>query len=279
MNQNLPLFLDENDYKEIERKLSKDSIAKQVENNYVSLVSPTSLITKDFIKKDPLGIIFLGIKKLSALNINKDFKLEDNYIVTKDEKNLLLFIEPKNKSNDTKNNEEFINQLNEIKDNLNQQYKGKTEVNYFGSPVIAVANAQQIKKDIQNTVIISMTLLLILLIYYFKNIFTPLIIFLPTLFSALLALLILYFFKDKVSAISLSVSAILIGITIDFALHILTHYKHSNSIEELYKDITQPVILSSVTTAVSFLCLIFVRSEALKDLGLFASLSVIFLRF
>ena len=54
VNQNLPLFLDENDYKEIERKLSKDSIAKQVENNYVSLVSPTSLVTKDFIKKDPL---------------------------------------------------------------------------------------------------------------------------------------------------------------------------------------------------------------------------------
>lgn len=275
VNQNLPLFLNENDYKEIERKLQKDSIAKQVENNYVSLVSPTSLVTKDFIKKDPLGITFLGIKKLNALNISKDFKLEDNYIVTKDGKNLLLFIEPKNKSNDTKNNEAFINQLNEIKDNLNKQFKGKTELSYFGSPVIAVANAQQIKKDIQNTVIISMTLLLILLIYYFRNFFTPIIVFLPTVFSVLLALLILYFIKDKISAISLSVGAILIGITIDYALHILTHYKHNNNIEELYKEITQPIILSSATTAVSFLCLVFVRSEALKDLGLFAAITVI----
>lgn len=276
VNQNLPLFLDENDYKEIERKLNKDSIAKQVENNYVSLVSPTSLVTKDFIKKDPLGITFLGIKKLNALNISKDFKLEDNYVVTKDGKNLLLFIEPKNKSNDTKNNEAFVNQLNEIKDNLNKEFKGKTELSYFGSPIIAVANAQQIKKDIQNTVIISMTLLLILLIYYFRNFFTPLIIFVPTLFSVLLALMVLYFIKDKISAISLSVGAILIGITIDYALHILTHYKHKNNIEELYKEITQPIILSSATTAVSFLCLVFVRSEALKDLGLFASITVLF---
>jgi len=276
VNQNLPLFLDENDYKEIERKLNKDSIAKQVESNYVSLVSPTSLVTKDFIKKDPLGITFLGIKKLNALNISKDFKLEDNYIVTKDGNNLLLFIEPKNKSNDTKNNETFINRLNEIKDNLNKEFKGKTELSYFGSPVIAVANAQQIKKDIQNTVIISMTVLLILLIYYFRNIFTPIIVFLPTVFSVLLALLVLYFIKDKVSAISLSVGAILIGITIDYALHILTHYKHSNNVEELYKEITKPIILSSVTTAVSFLCLVFVRSEALKDLGLFASITVLF---
>lgn len=275
VNQNLPLFLNEDDYREIERKLQKDSIAKQVEDNYISLVSPTSLITKEFIKKDPLGITFLGIKKLNALNISKDFKLEDNYIVTKDGKNLLLFIEPKNKSNDTKNNEIFINQLNEIKDNLNKQFKRKTEISYFGSPVIAVANAQQIKKDIQNTVMISMAVLLILLIYYFRNVFTPIIVFLPTVFSVLLALLILYFIKDKISAISLSVGAILIGITIDYALHILTHYKHNNNIEELYKEITQPIILSSATTAVSFLCLVFVRSEALKDLGLFAAITVI----
>lgn len=275
VNQNLPLFLNEADYREIEHKLQKDSIAKQVENNYISLVSPTSLVTKEFIKKDPLGITFLGIKKLNALDISKDFKLEDNYIVTRDGKNLLLFIEPKNKSNDTKNNEVFIDELNKIKDHLNTRFKGKTEVSYFGSPIIAVANAQQIKKDIQNTVAISMTVLLILLIYYFRNFFTPIIVFLPTVFSVLLALLILYFIKDKISAISLSVGAILIGITIDYALHILTHYKHNNNIEELYKEITQPIILSSATTAVSFLCLVFVRSEALKDLGLFAAITVI----
>ncbi len=275
VNQNLPLFLNENDYKEIDQKLQKDSIARQVENNYISLVSPTSLVTKEFIKKDPLGLTFLGIKKLNALNISKDFKLEDSYIVTKDGKNLLLFIDPKNKSNDTKANEAFVDQLNSIKDGINKQFKGKTEISYFGSPVIAVANAKQIKKDIQNTVVISMTVLLILLIYYFRNIFTPVIVFLPTVFSVLLALLVLYFIKDKISAISLSVGAILIGITIDYALHILTHYKHNNNIEELYKEITQPIILSSATTAVSFLCLVFVRSEALKDLGLFAAITVI----
>lgn len=275
VNQNLPLFLNENDYKEIDQKLQKDSIAKQVENNYISLVSPTSLVTKEFIKKDPLGLTFLGIKKLNALNISKDFKLEDSYIVTKDGKNLLLFIDPKNKSNDTKANEAFVDQLNSIKDGVNKQFKGKTEISYFGSPVIAVANAKQIKKDIQNTVVISMTVLLVLLIYYFRNIFTPIIVFLPTVFSVLLALLVLYFIKDKISAISLSVGAILIGITIDYALHILTHYKHNNNIEELYKEITQPIILSSATTAVSFLCLVFVRSEALKDLGLFAAITVI----
>ncbi len=272
--QNLPMFLEESDYKSISQKIQHDSIAKKVEGNYVSLVSPTSLVTKQFIKKDPLGITFLGLKKLNTLNISNDFKLEDNFVVSKNGKTLLLFINPKFKSNETKQNETFVDQLETIKNDLNKQFKGKTEISYFGSPVIAVANAKQIKKDIQNTVAISFTVLLLVLMYYFRNFFTPIIIFLPTLFAAALSLFLLYFIKDKISAISLSVAAILVGITIDYALHILTHYKNNHSIEHLYKEISQPIVLSSATTAVSFLCLVFVKSEALKDLGLFAALTV-----
>lgn len=274
VQNNLPLFLDEKDYELINQKIQKDSIAKKVEENYVSLVSPTSLVTKEFIKKDPLGITFLGLKKLNSLNMSSDFKLEDNFVVSKDGKTLLLFIDPKFKSNDTKQNETFVDDLNAIKDQLNKEFKGKTEISYFGSPVIAVANAKQIKKDIQSTVIISFSLLLLVLIYYFRNFFTPIIIFIPTIFAAAISLLFLYFIKDKISAISLSVAAILVGITIDYALHILTHYKHSETIEDLYKDISQPIVLSSATTAVSFLCLVLVKSEALKDLGLFAAFTV-----
>lgn len=275
VNQNLPLFLTESDYEKISRKIHNDSLAKQIDDNYNALVSPTSLVTKEFIKKDPLGITFMGIKKLNALNMSDDFMLENNYVVSKDGKSLLLFINPTFKSNDTKNNEPFIKELYKIQENINKEFKNKSQLSYFGSPLIAVANAQQIKKDIQTTVVISFSVLLLVLIFYFKNIFTPLIVFLPTLFSVALALMILYFIKDKVSAISLSVGAILLGITIDYALHILTHYKHNNNIQELYKEITRPLILSSTTTAVSFLCLVLVRSEALRDLGIFAAITVI----
>ncbi|WP_312991119.1 hypothetical protein [Chryseobacterium flavum] len=90
VNQNLPLFLNENDYREISNKLQKDSIARQIENNYISLVSPASLVTKEFIKKDPLGLTFLGVKKLNALNISKDFKLEDSYIYQRRKKSFAI---------------------------------------------------------------------------------------------------------------------------------------------------------------------------------------------
>ena len=275
VNANLPLLLNDDDYKIIAQKISKDSIAAITDANYRALVSPTSLVTKEFIKKDPLGISFMGLEKLNSLNLSKDFKLEDNYLVTNDGKNLLLFIEPVFGGGETKNSEHFVEELNKIKDQLNKEFQGKTEISYFGSPIIAVANAKQIKKDIQSTVFISTGILLLLLIFYFRNFFAPVIIFIPTIFGALGGLLFMYLIKDRISAISLSVSAILIGITIDYAIHVLTHYKHKQNIEAVFKEIVHPVMMSASTTAISFLCLIFVRSEALKDLGIFACVTVL----
>ena len=42
VQQNLPIFLDDEDYKTLENRINKDSITQRLENNYQSLVSPTS---------------------------------------------------------------------------------------------------------------------------------------------------------------------------------------------------------------------------------------------
>lgn len=270
----LPLFLNDEDFRILSQKTASDSIAKKVAENYESLISPTSLVTKDFIQKDPLGLTFVALKKLQNDSFSRDFKLEDQYLVSQDGRNLLLFLVPKYGGSETKQNEQLADGLEDIKNQLNKKFAGKTEISYFGSPLIAVANAWQIKSDIQKTVLVSTGLLFLLLIFYFGKWFTPLIVFIPTAFSALLALAFMYVIKGTISAISLSVSAILIGITIDYALHILTHYKHKTNLKDVYREITAPVIMSASTTAVSFLCLVFVKSEALKDLGIFAAVTV-----
>lgn len=274
--QNLPLFLYEADYKTIENKLSKDSIAIQVDKNYKTLISPTGIIARDFILNDPLGISFIGLKKLQQLNLGDDFHLENGFVITKDESKLLLFINPKLSGSETEKNTHFVTLLNEIKTNLNEKFKDKSTIDYFGSSLIAVANAKQIKHDIQTTVMISMGILVLLLIFFYRKIYIPVIIFIPTIIGALIAGTVLYFIKDSISAISISIGAILLGVTVDYSLHILTHYKHNADIKALYKDITKPIIMSSATTAISFLCLLFVNSEALKDLGIFAAISVFF---
>jgi 1-acyl-sn-glycerol-3-phosphate acyltransferase len=271
---NLPLFLENKDYVTIQNKLQKDSIAATVQGNYKSIISPSGFITKDFILQDPLGISFMALKKLQQLNIGDDFTLDNGFVMTKDKKKLLLFITSNLPSSETEKNSIFAAKLKSIQDNLNQQFKTKTSISYFGSALIAVANANQIKSDIILTTSIAMFTLMLILILFYRKIFIPLIIFLPTVFGALFAIAFLYFVKERISAISLGIGSILLGITIDYSIHILTHYKHNSDVKTLYKDITMPVIMSSSTTAVAFLCLLFVKSDALNDLGIFAAVIV-----
>ena len=81
--------------------------------------------------------------------------------------------------------------------------------------------------------------------------------------------------KLKISAISLGIGSVLLGVTLDYALHILTHIRSNNNAEALYKEITKPILMSSLTTALAFLCLLFLQSQALQDLGIFAAISVL----
>lgn len=271
--QNLPLFLNEKDYAEIEDRLAVDSIQNRLEKSYKNLVSPTGFVTKQFIFKDPLSLTNLGLKKLRELQVDDNFKIYNNYLITKDEQHLLLFITPKYSSSETKNNEVFINELEQIVSGLNQN--SKVTAQYFGGVLYAIANANQIKKDIQTTLSIAFSILFILLILFYRKFYVPLLLFIPSILGALTAISILYITKSSVSAISLGIGAILLGISLDYALHILTHFRNNANVESLYKDVAKPILMSSFTTAIAFLCLLFLKSEALNDLGIFAAVSVV----
>ncbi len=271
----LPLFLTEADYTAIAHQLSPDSIAQVVERNYKTLLSPAGLVAKQFIVKDPLGITPKGLEKLAALQLGDDFELYDGFLVTKDHQHLLLFITPALPANETAQNTAFVAGLERITQQLNTDYAPRVQTQMVGATLYAVANATQIKKDIQLTIGIAMTILLLILAVFYRKWSIPLLIFVPTLFGALVGLTVLWWVKGTISAISLGIGAVLLGITLDYSLHILTHYRHTTAISALYKDVARPILMSSLTTAVAFLCLLFVQSDALNDLGVFAAVSVL----
>jgi hypothetical protein len=272
---NLPYFLDEKDYKVIESQLSSDSINQKIQNNYNTLISPTGIIAREFILKDPLGFSFIGLNKLKALGVSKEFIINNGFVSTADSSTLLLFVTPTYPGTDTKMNEGFVDRLYAYQNTINANFANEAQLTYFGSPFIALANARQIKSDIQSTVLFSIAILMLILILFYKRIFIPIILFIPAICGAAFSLAVVYFINDSISAISISIGAILLGITVDYSLHIITHYRENTDIKALYQSVTKPILTSSITTAVAFLCLLFVNSKVLQDLGIFASMSVI----
>jgi hypothetical protein len=270
-----PLFLSKEDYKSISNKIQKDSIEKLTESNYKLLASPSGIIAKKTVIKDPLGISLLALQNLKQLGFNDDFELKNGFLVSNDEQHILLFISPKFKASETSKNEPFVEQLFRFQNRLNGSFKDKISSEVFGGLLIAVANAKQIKTDIQLTVSIALVALLLVFVLFYKKLIIPFILIVPTLFGGLLSVVILYLIRTEISAISLGIGAVLLGVTLDYSLHILTHIRNNDTVKDLYADVAKPILMSSITTALAFLCLLFIDSQALQDLGIFAAVSVL----
>lgn len=272
--QNVPALFNQADYIKLDSLLTAEQIEKTIKSNYSTLLSPASFATKKMISSDPLHLTPMVLEKFKELNTDNDFGTYGNYFITSNNKNLVFLITPQTTNNTSLNNELF-NGIDAIIENIEASGSNELRIDYFGNAVVALGNANRIKNDIIITVSIAVILLLVFITIFFRSKRTFAIVFLPVVFGALVSLAVIGIVKGEISAISLGIGAVLLGICVDFSLHIYSHFREHGSVVLVLKNLTTPIILSSLTTASAFLSLYFVNSEALNDLGLFAAISII----
>lgn len=273
--ENLPIFLEPADYDSIEARLTEANIRNALQRGYKSLVSPAGFALKESFLKDPLGLTPIVLKKLQLLQLENIYEAKDGFIITKDHRNLLLFATPVYSANETSENRKLITGIAGFIQSLSDKYDDMVTAEYFGGAAMAVENANRLKKDISLTVSLALAFLIVFISLFFRRKSVILLIFLPSAFGVLFSLACLHLLVQHVSLIALGAGSILIGITINFPLHLLTHFKKERSIVTLFSDITQPLLTSSLTTAAAFFCLLFLQADAMNDLGLFVGLSII----
>lgn len=275
LNEHLPIYLDQKDYKSIDSLIAPKKIKETLVQDFKTLTSPAGIALKNMISNDPVGISFLGLKKMQQLQYDENFELYDNYIVTKDRKNLLIFITPEFSPNNTGKNVQMLNGLDEIIYELSEKDFTNINATYFGATAVSVGNALQLRRDSLLTQGITILFIVIFLGIYFRKKRAPFVILVPVLFGALFSLSFIYFIKGSISVIALGTGSVVLGIAVNYSLHVFNHYRHTKNSHQLIKDLALPMTVGSFTTIGGFLCLEFVESEMLKDLGLFAALSLI----
>ena len=275
VSEHLPIYLNEKDYAAIDSLVTPAKIKETLEQDIRTLTSPAGFALKTMISNDPVGISFLGLKKMQQLQYDENFELYDNYIVSKDHRHLLLFIQPAYQPNNTGKNAVLIKGLDETIDSLAKSDFKNIQTSYFGATAVSVGNALQLRRDSLLTQGITVLFLVVFLGFYFRKKRAPFIILIPVLFGALFSLASIYFIKGSISVIALGTGSVILGIAVNYSLHIFNHYRHTRNIEEVIADLAFPLTIGSLTTIGGFLCLEFVESEMLKDLGLFAAFSLI----
>ena len=268
---NIPYFLSEKDYARMNKVLaSPNYVSHQLKQDKQMLMFPAGGILSDNIQRDPLNIFTPIVQKLQQSDTGLKYELYDGYIFSPDMQKALVIMDSPYGASETENNERLIAMLKACASKVMDTQKN-LDIHIIGGPVIAVANAKQIKSDSILSVIISLTLILSLLLFSFRNFRNLLLIALSIAWGWLFAMGGLALFHDEVSVIVIGISSVILGIAVNYPLHFIAHLSHTPNKRRALREIVMPLLVGNITTVGAFLALVPLQSMALRDLGLFSS--------
>lgn len=274
IQDNVPYFLTEADYLRIDTLLTRDHITRQLQANKQQLMLPMGSFMLQTIVADPLHLFTPLLAKLNDFRSGDQEELRDGYLFTNQGKKGMVVLTTPYGTSETEHNTQLLQLIEEVMQSVEQEQPEVT-LSCFGAPAIAVTNANQIKRDSLLAISLSVLLISLLLIYYFRNARNILLIFLSVLFGYLFALAIMALISDQLSIIAVGISSIFIGIAINYPLHLIDHLKHQPNRRQALKEVISPLLIGNITTVSAFLSLLFMSSAAMRDLGLFGSLLLV----
>ncbi|MGN0236664.1 MAG: MMPL family transporter [Lepagella sp.] len=273
--ENIPYFLTDQDYQRIDSLLSAPRyVAEQVAADKQALLFPSSSMVAANISRDPLNLFSPIMARLGNAGMSIDFESYDGYILSPDSKRAILILESSFGAHESENNAALVEMLDLAIERTHAQNQ-KLDIHIIGGPVVAVANAGQIKKDSMLAVSIAVILILLLLIYVFRNLRNILLILVSVAWGGLFAMGIIAIFYDSVSIIVIGIASVILGIAVNYPLHLIDHLKESHDPRASLREIISPLLVGNITTVGAFLCLVPLNAPALHDLGLFSSLLLV----
>lgn len=271
--EKIPYFLTLQDYQHIDSLLTPEYVKEQVRTDKQLLMFPSAGILSNNIGKDPLNIFSTAVKKLQTNN-SIPYDIEDGYIFSADHRSAYAMFSTPFGASETSGNTRLVQQLDRLLDELQQQIP-EVSVHAAGAPIIAVGNATQIKRDSLLAVSLAVVLILLLLVYAFRNARNLLLIGLSILFGWLFAMAALSLISGSVSLIVLGIASVIVGIAVNYPLHLVAHLHHEPDVRSTLKVIVSPLLIGNITTVGAFMALIPLEAPAMRDLGIFSSCMLI----
>lgn len=268
----LPIFLTDDDYKSLEERLTPLSINQSIDNVYNLLTSPSGMIIGDVLMKDPLNIGTYLLQKFEQYKPDLQYEIYNGRVFTGDLSTMLVFIQPSNGMGDTGNNDKLVSVLEEAEHKA--EING-VKVDCIGGPIIAVYNARRIKKD--TTLTLGLALIVILAVIYlsFRNKRSIPLIIVPPMFGTLFSLAMVWLVQGEISAIAIGAGTVVLGISLSYSIHIVSHLNNISSPKEIIEELTLPLTIGCFTTIGAFAALMFTSSVLLQDMGLFSVFTLI----
>ncbi|HEX5221222.1 MAG TPA: MMPL family transporter, partial [Verrucomicrobiae bacterium] len=277
----LPNLFSEGDALELEKKLQPAALREHLETMRRKLAGPEGMVLKDVVAADPVGASSLVVAKVLPLQTGfGGAQVVDGRITSADGRHVLMTAEPRFGSSDSKASGGLIRDLLQTVRQVEQQFPG-VHVAITGGHRMSVDNASIIRSDAARCISIGTVAMLALCLMAYRRRWLALITFVPSFFGTLMAGVVLAFWQDQLSAIALGFASIAIGVTVDYAIHVIYHLDDLSetdhvSIGQHLSKLVFPVGVGVITTIAAFLVMMASPLHGYKQLGILGAIGVVF---
>ncbi len=276
---NPALFLNREDHQELDTFFnSPEEIDIEVRRSLALLATPGSGDLAAMVVKDPLNLRRFLITKLRSMQGTMDFADGPEMMSADGEAIILIGTPPI-----TENPQVHAKMLVDACHQLFTTYPD-LKIGITGGYVIAAQEEQVMKGDIQTCMIGSMIGISILFLLAYRRFSVLIFIILPLAVGLQLALGVMALFFGQVHIISVAFSAVVLGLGVDFAIHVYDRYgseraKGSSLETATYNAIFKTgtaVFVGGLTSLTAFIVLTFTGSPVLQQIGWLVSLGLLF---
>ena len=269
---NMPYFLTDRDYARMDSLLGVEGfVEKQLATDKQTLMLPMAGMMAQNVQRDPLNL-FTPVTASLQQSSSVSYENYDGYIFTPDMSRAIVLMQSPYGGSETSQNARLLRFLEECAADVDVS---GVDIHFTGGPVIAVGNAEQIKSDSILAVSLALILIVALLFFVFRSVRNLALIVVSIGWGWLFAMGALALIHNNVSVIVIGISSVILGIAVNYPLHLIAHLRHTPSVRQAMREIVAPLIVGNITTVGAFLALVPLESVALRDLGLFSSLLLV----
>lgn len=266
-----PLFLTDSDYVRMDSVFTPQGFGQALARDKALLSMPGSGLISQALRSDPLQLFPLSMGASGQYaGASQVFAAHDGYMTTADGKMAFCFYDSPYGSTESGRNGLLVDSLQHVVD---EATAGSCSVRarLIGAPVVAVANARCIKRDSMVVIGLSVVLITLLLLYSFPRKRDIVLIMLSVGFGWLCGMALLRLVAGEVSVIVLGIGSVIIGLAVNYPLHLLVHQRYTTSVRQTLEEVLSPLLIGNITTVGAFMALLPIGATALRHFGQFAA--------
>ncbi len=283
------LFLSEKERLDLLHRLSDASIHNQVRENKRLLLMPMQGGVRELIVRDPLGLRHLWLSRWFAQRSFAGLDLEDGYLVDKSRRHLLIFIRPEQSARNIEYTKRLMAAVSAAAENAvrnwQQSHPGDPiapTVSFAGGYPIALEDEALTRRDLQSSFIISFLGVTLLFYLVFRQLRILFLMLLPLGMALIWTFGALQLIFGHVNILTGAFAAVLLGLGIDFAIHLLNLYveasQSQNQPTALHLALTKSgraILMGGLTTAAAFFALGASSFRGFQELGIITGVGMI----